>query len=122
MENGELFVTGRKNEQLNVGGVKINPTSVEDEIRSIEGVSDCMVFIDDTQAVEYQFSVLVVADLEISREIHTKCFTKFGISKIPQNIYYVEKLPMIEGGKKSRKLAMSVAKEFKKTKYVYIYQ
>ena len=123
MENGELFITGRKNEQLNVGGVKIDPTAVENEIRSIDGVFDCMLFIDDTQVVEYQLSVLVVAiDAEVSREIHIKCFAKFGISKIPQNIYYVEKLPMIEGGKKSRKLAMSVAKEFKKTKYVYIYQ
>jgi acyl-coenzyme A synthetase/AMP-(fatty) acid ligase len=123
MENGELFITGRKNEQLNVGGVKIDPKSVEDEIRSIVGVSDCMLFIDDRQPVEYQLSVLVVAiDAEVSREIHTKCFAKFGISKIPQNIYYVKKLPMIEGGKVSRKLAMDVVKEFKHTKYVYIYQ
>lgn len=122
MENGELFITGRKNEQLNVGGVKIDPKSVEDEIRSIEGVLDCMLFIDDTQPVEYQLSVLVVtANLEVSREIHAKCFANFGISKIPQNIYYVKKLPTIEGGKVSRKLAMDVVKEFKKTKFVYIY-
>ena len=60
----------------------------------------------------------------VDAEFWTNSFTstKFGISKIPQNIYYVEKLPMIEGGKKSRKLAMSVAKEFNKTKFVYIYQ
>jgi long-chain acyl-CoA synthetase len=121
MENGELFITGRKNEQLNVGGVKIDPKSVEDEIRSIVGVSDCMVFIDDIQPVEYQLSVLVVADAEVSREIHIKCFAKFGISKIPQNIYYVNELPKTEGGKVSRKLAMDVVKEFKHTKYVYVY-
>jgi hypothetical protein len=123
VENGKLFITGRKNEQLNVGGVKINPTTVEEVIRSIVGVSDCMVFIDDSQTVEYQFSVLVVAiDIEVSRQIHEKCHDKFGISKIPQNIYYVDELPKTEGGKKSRKLAMEVAKEFKKTKFVYIYQ
>ena len=70
MKDGELFITGRKNEQLNVGGVKIDPNSLEEEIRSIVGVQDCMVFIDDRQVVEYQLSVLVVAiDAEVSREI-----------------------------------------------------
>lgn len=122
MKDGELFITGRKNEQLNVGGVKIDPNSLEEEIRSIVGVQDCMVFIDDKQVVEYQLSVLVVAiDAEVSREIHTKCLDKFGISKIPQNIYYVNELPKTEAGKKSRKLAIDAVKDFKKVKYVYVY-
>ena len=122
MENGELFITGRKNEQMNIGGVKIDPNSIENEIRSIVGVSDCMIFIDERQTVEYQLSVLVVAvDAEVSRQIHEKCHNKFGISKVPQNIYYVDELPKTEGGKKSRKLAINAVKEFKKVKYVYVY-
>ena len=122
MKDGELFITGRKNEQLNVGGVKIDPVAVENEIRTVDGVLDCMVFVDDTQHVEYQLSALVVtANREVSREIHAKCNDKFGISKVPQNIYYVEKLPMTEGGKLSRKLANDVIKDYKRTRYVHIY-
>lgn len=121
MENGELFITGRKNEQLNVGGVKIDPVSIQDEIRKVDGVFDCMVFLDETQQIEYQLSALVVtANREVSREVYTVCKEKFGISKVPQNLYYVDDLPRTEGGKVSRKLAPDVIKDFKKTKYVYV--
>ena len=121
-QNGELFVTSRKNEQLNVGGVKIDPVSIENEIRSIDDVYDCLVFQDDKQEVEYQLSALVVAyrNKNVCREIYEVCKEKFGISKIPQNIYYVDELPKTEGGKTSRKFAKEVIVDFNKTKYVYV--
>jgi acyl-coenzyme A synthetase/AMP-(fatty) acid ligase len=42
------------------------------------------------------------------------------MSKIPQNVYYVDELPKTEGGKVSRKLALETIKDYKKTKYVYV--
>jgi acyl-CoA synthetase (AMP-forming)/AMP-acid ligase II len=122
MENGELFITGRKKEQINVGGVKIDPVSIEEEIRKVDGVYDCMVFQDDRQHVEYQLSVLIVAEKNraVAIDVHAACKEKFGMSKIPQNLYYVDELPKTEGGKVSRKLAIDIVKEFKHTKYVYV--
>jgi len=117
---GELYITGRKKEQFNIGGVKIDPVSIEEEIRKINGVYDCMIFQDERQHVEYQLSVLVIAVKQVALEIHTACKEKFGMSKIPQNVYYVNELPKTEGGKVSRKLAMKVIEEYKKTQYVYI--
>jgi acyl-CoA synthetase (AMP-forming)/AMP-acid ligase II len=122
MKEGELYVTGRKNDQLNIGGVKIDPVSIENQIKTINGVLDCLVFKDDTiEKIELQLSAFVVSNKEVSIEIHDVCRDKFGISKIPQNVYYVDDLPRNENGKASRHLALKASKEFKKTKYVYVY-
>lgn len=121
-ENGELFITGRKKEHLNVGGVKIDPVSIENEIRTIDGLYDCLVFQDDKQEIEYQLSALIVANKNVCREIYEVCKEKFGLSKIPQNIYYVNELPKTEGGKISRKFAKEIIVDFKKTKYIYVQQ
>jgi len=122
MKDGELFITGRKNDQLNFGGVKVNPVSIEEEIKTIDGVTGCLVFKDDRiEQAEYQISALVVCDKDVSREIHTKCNDKFGISKVPQNIYYVDELPRNDNGKASRKLAIDAIRDVNKVKYVYIY-
>jgi acyl-coenzyme A synthetase/AMP-(fatty) acid ligase len=122
MKDGELYVTGRKNDQINIGGVKIDPVTIENEIKTVEGVTDCLLFKDERiEQIEYQLSAFVVSYKEVSLDIHNLCKEKFGISKIPQNIYYVDDLPRNENGKPSRQLALKAAEEFKKVKYVYIY-
>jgi acyl-coenzyme A synthetase/AMP-(fatty) acid ligase len=122
MKDGELYITGRKNDQLNIGGVKIDPTSIENEIKTIYGVLDCLLFKDDTiEQIELQLSAFVVSSKEVSHEIHDLCRAKFGISKIPQNVYYVNDLPRNENGKASRHLALKESEQFNKTRYVYVY-
>jgi hypothetical protein len=122
MKDGELYVTGRKNDQLNIGGVKIDPVSLETEIKTIDGVTECLAFKDDRiKEIEFQLSVFVVSNRDVSREIHDKCRNIFGLSKVPQNIYYIHELPRNENGKASRQLALKLAEEFKKVKYVYVY-
>jgi hypothetical protein len=54
----ELVVLGRADEMLNVGGVKVSPSQIVEEIRAIDGILDAMVI----QALNtLQISVLVVA-------------------------------------------------------------
>lgn len=43
MKNGRLKVLGRQDEQINTGGYKVWPTSVENSIREIELVTDVVV-------------------------------------------------------------------------------
>jgi len=122
MKDGELYITGRKNDQLNIGGIKINPVTVENEIKTIDGVTDCLIFKDERiEEIEYQLSAFIVSNREASKEIHDRCKNKFGISKVPQTIYYVDELPRNENGKASRQLALKATENFKKVKYVYVY-
>lgn len=122
MKDGELYITGRKNDQLNIGGIKIDPVTIENEIKTIDGVTECLLFKDDKiEEVEFQLSAFVVSSKDVSREIHNKCRDKFGISKIPQTIYYTNELPRNENGKPSRQLALNATEEYKKVKYIYVY-
>jgi len=123
MKDGELYVTGRKNDQLNIGGIKIDPVSIENKIKSIDGVTECLVFKDERiEQIELQLSAFVVSDHEVSRELYNECLKEFGDSKIPQTIYYVNELPRNENGKPSRQLALKATEDYKKVKYVYIYR
>ena len=122
MKDGELYITGRKNDQLNIGGIKIDPVTIENEIKTIDGVTDCLLFKNDSiEEIELQLSAFVVSSKDVSKEIHKKCNDQFGISKVPQTIYYTNELPRNENGKPSRQLALKASEEYNKVKDVYIY-
>lgn len=42
--NGKFKFKSRKSEMINVGGYKVNPTEIENVIKSVEGVRDVVVF------------------------------------------------------------------------------
>ena len=43
MDNeGRLYLTGRANDIINVGGLKVSPVEVEEAVLSIEGIKDCI--------------------------------------------------------------------------------
>ncbi|HEX8074828.1 MAG TPA: beta-ketoacyl synthase N-terminal-like domain-containing protein, partial [Thermoleophilaceae bacterium] len=56
-EDGNLHITGRADQRINVAGKKVDPTEVEDALRACEGVEDCAVAgvaaADGTQIVAF---------------------------------------------------------------------
>ncbi|MES2013091.1 MAG: class I adenylate-forming enzyme family protein [Pseudomonadota bacterium] len=46
-ETGRIVIVGRADDMLNLGGVKISPTPYEQQIREIEGVSDCVLICEN---------------------------------------------------------------------------
>lgn len=43
-EDGDLFIIGRANDTINVSGNKVNPVLVEETVKRLEGIDDCIVF------------------------------------------------------------------------------
>lgn len=41
-ENGMLRLMGRRDDVINVGGYKVNPSEVEDAVQAFEGIQDCI--------------------------------------------------------------------------------
>lgn len=115
IKNDELYITGRKNEQLNIGGIKIDPNTIDLIIKSIDGVDDCLVFQNTDLELNEQLSVLVVGN---PSNIFEDCMKQVGVSKTPKNVYYVEKLPLNQNGKPTRKDAMKVIEGITPTKYI----
>jgi hypothetical protein len=116
IQNDELYITGRKNEQLNIGGIKIDPNTIDLAIKSIDGVEDCLVFQNTDLELSEQLSVLVVGT---PSNIFEDCMKQVGVSKTPKNVYYVEKLPLNQNGKATRKDAMKVIEGITPIKYVF---
>jgi len=116
IKNNELYITGRKNEQLNIGGIKIDPNTVDMAIKSIEGVEDCLVFQNTDLHINEQLSVLIVGTVT---DIFDKCMKEVGISKTPKNVYLVKELPRNRNGKAVRKDAMNAIANIKPIKYQF---
>lgn len=114
IKDNELYITGRKNEQFNIGGIKIDPNTIDLFIKSIEGVEDCLVFQNTNMEIAEQLSVLIVGS---PKDIFQPCVENVGVSKTPKNVYLVKELPRNRNGKVVRKDAMSVIENNIPVKY-----
>jgi acyl-coenzyme A synthetase/AMP-(fatty) acid ligase len=103
MKRGELYITGRVDEILNIEGIKINPVKVDQFIESVDGIEQCMCF--DNDGV---FAALIVGDQNI--DITTPCTKSMGVSFTPKQFYFVDSLPYNQNGKLLRREAKSYIK------------
>jgi O-succinylbenzoic acid--CoA ligase len=57
-EPGKLVILGRADDMLNIGGIKLAPHRIEDELRSVPGIADAALVAGSSPTVS---STLVVA-------------------------------------------------------------
>ena len=105
-EEGFLFVTGRKDDIINVGGLKVYPSEIENAALEIEGVADCVCFaIKDPitgQAAELLLRLSEGCSLSI-KDIRNKLSSALDSYKIPKTIEFVEEIKRTSNGKLDRK-------------------
>lgn len=100
---GHLFLSGRVSDTINAGGVKIDPSVVEQFARSLNGVSESLGFTHSPETGVSQF-VLAVSGTELNlREIAQKLEAQFGNAR-PASVFAVPDIPRTETGKLSRYL------------------
>ena len=113
-ESGYVFLQGRIKEQINVGGKKVNPIEVEEQIIKIEGVKDCAVVgIPDPAGV---LGEVVKAFVVLEDGYDPKDLAQLSKRLLPYLDYYkipvaVEPLPVIprtSNGKIQRNLLQNV--------------
>lgn len=95
----------RKNEMINVGGYKVNPSEVEEVICSIPGVKDAYVY---AKANRLLGNVICCEVISFSQNLSEKAIrevltTKLQEYKIPRMIKFVETISTTRTGKKERK-------------------
>lgn len=109
-EFGFFYLAGRKQEMINVGGKKLSPIEVEDEVIKLPGIKDCVcVGIPDPNGIlgEVVKCYLVKeknADQLALTEIKKLLNGKIETYKIPAKLEYIDKIPTTGSGKKQRKL------------------
>lgn len=88
-------ILGRHIDQINVKGIKLNPTSIEQQIlKFFPGISECVIF------GQYFVKCLYVGDVE--KESIIKFLSSLGTHIRPKLIKSLDKIPIGPSGKISR--------------------
>ena len=99
-KEGFLCVLGRKDEIINMGGLKISPVEVEEKIREIyPDIEICVVGLPDPAGIVGEIPVLCcIADNGkkiISSELSSSLSNRLEKDKIPRIVYRVDRFPRI---------------------------
>ncbi|MGA2531548.1 MAG: class I adenylate-forming enzyme family protein [Candidatus Aminicenantales bacterium] len=104
-EDGFLYVTGRKDDQLKVGGHRINPQEIEDVIMESGRVVECIVFGIPDPLAGHRLAGLVVPMRNTpgaAAGMLDYCREKLPNYKIPQTLLIVASIPKNDIGKPDR--------------------
>lgn len=112
---GYINITGRNNEVINVGGLKVLPQEVESVLMSIPEIDNCIVYGEENAIT----GNIVVADIQLKKSVETSqsliderearlliknyCREKLERYKIPVKLKFVEVIEYNERYKKIRK-------------------
>ena len=102
---GYLFLKGRSDEIINVGGEKIMPMEIEQTIKNILGVEDVVAFGIEHEIFGQTIKVNIIksknSDID-KAQILSHCIKNLEKFKIPSKIDFVEKIPKTDYGKVKR--------------------
>jgi acyl-coenzyme A synthetase/AMP-(fatty) acid ligase len=110
----QLFITGRVNDLLNLGGTKLNAATVDGVIQSAPGITDGVCFLELGTSGFEKLSVAVVLASLIGQDkvvggLLKKLAARFARDLLPQAVYIAETIPRNENGKVLRKAAQQKA-------------
>jgi bile acid-coenzyme A ligase len=100
-EEGYLYITGRADQTINVGGAKVHPPEVEAVLLAFTGVLDACV-VGRAHAIKGQvphaFVVPARPDLDTAK-LDAHCRRNLAVHKVPDSYELVDALPRTEAGK-----------------------
>jgi fatty-acyl-CoA synthase len=112
--DGTLTLLGRGSSVINTGGEKVHPEEVEDIIKQLAGIDDCLAFGLPHQRFGQQIAVLVqlAAGIEkTSDEIVTHVKQYLAGYKAPREVIFVSEVPRGPNGKGDFKRAVRLAED-----------
>ncbi|NCG34538.1 MAG: AMP-binding protein [Dehalococcoidales bacterium] len=109
-KDGYLSLTGRIKELINRGGAKISPLEVDSILINHPSVNEAVCFaFADVKYGEVVHAALVVNSEVTEKDIQEFCSKSLASFKVPEKIYFTDKLPRTATGKIQRR---NVAKFF----------
>lgn len=106
-EDGFLYVLGRADDVINVGGLKIAPTEVENVVMQYPGIAECACFgVDDRMTGKApKLNIVPERKTEIDlTDFRSFLASKMEAYKIPKKIEIVAEIPKTSNGKINRKV------------------
>lgn len=114
--DGALMVTGRVDQIINLGGIKIDPLEIEDVLQEVPGVRQAAVFLDpreQTPPRTMAFLVLAPAVDMVSTvdAVVAHCSRKLEGTKAPGYFYVVPQIPVTHDGVPRRAECARIARD-----------
>jgi fatty-acyl-CoA synthase len=112
--DGMLTLLGRGSTTINTGGEKVHPEEVEEVIRSLDGVDDCLVFgLPDERWGERVTALVQRAGAATPDEAGVIAHARARIAgyKLPKQVFFVERVPRGPNGKANYQRAKAMASE-----------
>ena len=101
--DGYLYLKGRKDDIINVGGEKVSPTEIELAIKQLDKIQDVGVIgVTDKTFGEIPVAFIVTKVNLETNEILAHCIKTLERYKIPQNFIFIDSVPKNESGKIER--------------------
>lgn len=105
--DGRITFIGRKDDLINVSGLKVQPMEIEEIIASMQGVREVVVYRGIHPIQGDLVRARVVTDVLINEEIDAEkvtawCSRNLPDYKVPSDIRFVENIPKLPNGKISR--------------------
>lgn len=111
-EDGSLILLGRGSQVINSGGEKIFPEEVEESVKRVAGVLDCLVVGTDDE----KFGQVVTAVLSLApgaqvtaAEVIASVKSELAHYKAPKHVVFVAEVPRAPNGKADYKSAQVLA-------------
>ncbi len=107
LEDGFLYILGRQDDVINIGGLKIAPTEVESVALKYKGISECICYAPVDKNGNMTIAMDVV--MEKGAELDQKDFRKFMEEslesfKIPKTVKIADEIAKTYNGKIDRKV------------------
>ncbi|MBQ0057269.1 MAG: acyl--CoA ligase [Bacteroidales bacterium] len=105
-EEGRLYLVGRQNDVINVGGLKVSPAEVEEEALDIDGIADCICVADSHSLMGSVPKLLVVMEPGVlfdKRAIAAHLRSALEAYKVPAKYEQVDHIERNANGKLNRK-------------------
>jgi long-chain acyl-CoA synthetase len=100
---GCLYLVGRKDTFINVGGKKVNPAEVEEVLLSCRAVREALVFgADAGNDGQYVCATVALSEGVSEEELIAFCRRSLAAYKVPHHIEIVDELPRTSMGKVRR--------------------
>lgn len=106
-EDRYLYVLGRRGDVINIGGLKVAPTEVEDTVLRFPGIAECACFAVQNTAGNAALKLNIVEepgfDIQLT-ELREHMHGNLEAFKVPKLIEKVREIPKTANGKIDRKV------------------
>lgn len=100
LQDGFLYVDGRLDDLINVGGFKVSPREVIDALESFPAVAEAAVVgVRDARGEEVVYAVVALAGAATEAEILAHCRARLAEYKVPRRVEIRPSLPRGPTGK-----------------------